>query len=718
MRGGTRAVGSHIVIGILLAARGVVFAQRPPAPIPPAAVDPADLPPLPPADEELSSSATVLAAAAAEEDIVVGAAKREQSLGNVASAVTVVSADRIRRFGYRTVGEAVAAVAGLYLEDNRINASLGIRGLLIPGDFNTRILVLVDGATVNEAWGASSGLGFENVVSIDEIARIEVIRGPVSSVYGANAFFGIINIVTRGAAESSRAWGRFTIGPIGGVIGTAGFAAGGVDQQIRGSVLAMNRFGESLYLPDVGSGLSGDGANALLASVVGTYGRTFAQVRAFHARRDSPFAPYNGDPDVSTPYKQLNSQLLVEGGHTRDLSKRVTVAARGYVNVYRFFDDIKEYTIDETTGERLPADTFLDYGDSATVGGELRGRFEALDDGKLGVTAGVETNYNRTKSRLFYEGREDEGVGEDGAGIPFNFAIAGLYSEVDTAPTEWLGAMAGVRFDYNSRVDRRLSPRAALFVSKRDKYGLKLLYAEGFRNPSAFEYAFEDQTTFIAAQNLRAERIRSFEAVAWAKPVAGLSTRLSGFHWDARDVIVNVPVMVAGFPDPLLQFQNIGQFITQGVEAEASYRTASGWYGFAGGALARVGSTEDPAMPVSYGSVPDAPQLTAAGGISTPRLLGVAHLSSELTVIGRRPTRPQLDDSDSPDSPTWFGLNVIAFAPNVHGFDITLAVRNLRNKRDLLPAPGDYDRTRPREVVVPRIPGEAREVYLKVGYAY
>src|SRR5512134_535548 len=142
-------------LGLVAALCGVAAAQP--------AVDPADLPPLPPADEDLSSSATVLAAASAEEEVVVGASKREQSLGNVASAVTVVSADRIRRFGYRTIGEAVSGVAGLYLEDNRINASLGIRGLQIPGDFNTRILVLVDGATVNEAWGASSGLGFENL---------------------------------------------------------------------------------------------------------------------------------------------------------------------------------------------------------------------------------------------------------------------------------------------------------------------------------------------------------------------------------------------------------------------------------------------------------------------------------------------------------------------------------------------------------------------------
>ncbi len=691
----------------VLVAHGVAYAQ-PAAP----SVDPADLPPLPAADEELSSSATVLAASTAEEDVVVGAAKREQSLGNVASAVTVVSADRIKRFGYRTVGEAVAGVAGVYLEDNRINASLGIRGLQIAGDFNTRILILVDGATVNEAWGASSGLGYENLVSIDEIARIEVIRGPVSSVYGANAFFGIINIVTRGAAESSPAWGRFTIGKIGGTVGTAGFAAGGVNQQIRGSVLAMYRFGETLNLPDVGSNLSGDGANALIASVVGTYGRTFGQIRAYRAERDAPFAPYDGDPAADNPYIQLNSQLLVEGGHTRELSKRTTVAARAYLNVYRFYDDIKEIAFDEMTGEKLPPNRFLDYGDSQTVGAEVRGRFEILDDGKLGVTAGAESSYNHTNSRSYYEG-------DPPPDIPFNFTLAGVYTEVDTAPTEWFGATGGLRYDYNSKVDQNVSPRAALFLSKREKYGLKLLYAQGFRNPSAFEYAFEDNTTFIAADNLGAEKIYSGEAVLWAKPVAGLSTRLSAFYWDARDVIVQTPVPNPMMPtETLLQFQNIGQYITQGLEAEASYRTATGWYGFLGAMIAKVGISEDPAAPVTYGDTPDAAPYTGTLGLSTPKLGGRLHVSSELYLIGPRPTRVAIDGSANEDSPAWVGWNVALYAPNIHGFDVSLVARNIGGKRDKLPAPGDYDRTSPNEVVIPRIPGEGRELYLKVGYAY
>jgi iron complex outermembrane receptor protein len=92
----------------------------------------------------------------------------------------------------------------VYIQDTRLTHQVGIRGLQIPGGFNSRILILVDGATVNEAWGAFGGVGFDGMVSIDDIARIEVIRGPVSSLYGTNAFFGIINISRAGRSRASR----------------------------------------------------------------------------------------------------------------------------------------------------------------------------------------------------------------------------------------------------------------------------------------------------------------------------------------------------------------------------------------------------------------------------------------------------------------------------------------------------------------------------------
>lgn len=670
----------------------------------PVGVDVSDLPPLPIADEDPSSSATLLAAQDAEEDVVVGAAKREQSLGSVASAVTVVSADRIRRFGYRTVAEAIAAVAGVYIQDTRLTQQVGIRGLQIPGAFNGRILVLVDGVATNEAWGAFAGVGFDGMVSIDDIARIEVIRGPVSSQYGTNAFFMTVNIVTRGAAEGSRAWGRIGLHSINGEIATAGFAAGSLDKQVRGSVMVMNRLGESIVVDEISSSaLTADGANTLIAALVGNSGGSFGQIRAVRSRRESLYAPYDADPALDPGYVLFNYQLIAEGGHTKEFSKRFTAGVRGYTSLYRYYDEIDDGS----------SDLFLDYGDAATFGGEVRGRYELLDENRLGISGGVEINYNLTRSKSYLTSEEAMA-----APIDVNFGNQGVYTELDTKLTDWLGASAGARFDNNTVIENgtRLSPRAAVFLNKDQQGGLKLLYAEGFRNPSMFEGFFDDGRDFTANREIAPEVIRSFEAVGWLK-LGGISARISGFVWDARDVIEQRPVDIGGLE--LLQFQNIGRYQTRGVEAEASYRDSTGWYGFAGMAANQVGTDITDEMTgettLVFDSVPNAPKLTGAAGVSTPKLFGHAHLGLEGQVIGRRLTR-----APGITSPPWFGLNATLYFPNVRGFDITAGGRNLIGKRDLTPAPDDYDRFPDpmTTIVVPRIPGEGREVYVKVGYSY
>jgi len=646
----------------------------------------------------------MFAASEASEDVVVGAAKREQSLGNVASAVTVVSADRIRRFGYRTIGEAVAAVAGTYLVDNRLSYSIGIRGLQIPGDFNTRILVLVDGASINEAWGAFAGVGFDAIVGIDEVARIEVIRGPVSSVYGTNAFFGIINIVTRNASDSPRAWGRTGVHSIQGTVSGAGFALGGLDRQLRGVVSFMDRFGESeLVLPDGGdTQRDADGSRSYSAGVIGSYDGTFGQIRASRFNRQSPFAPYDVFVGLGgRPYDQVNKHVFVEGGHTRVLSKRASATGRAYANLYSFAD------------RSPPADPVLENeldttGRARTFGAEVRGRYEIVLPDRLGVTAGAELSNNRTRSTAFEAISPDTLI----ADTPKKFNLGAVYTELDGQPLPWLGFTGGLRLDIHSALEDKLSPRAALFISKPERYGSKLLYAEGFRNPSGFEAFFQDGSDFIAdPENLRAETIRSFETVAWVKS-SGLSTRVSAFYWDAADIIEASPA--PSDPD-LQQFQNVTRYVSRGLEAEASYRDSRGWYGFAGGAIAQVGIEIGGAL--SFGEVTNAPLLTASGGVSTPRIGNVFHVSLEGILLGPRPTRPAVDATASPDAPAWLGINLTLYAPRIRIFEVTAGIRNLIGTRDLMPTPPDYDRSDPA-TVIPRVPGEGREIYVKVGYSY
>jgi outer membrane receptor protein involved in Fe transport len=132
--------------------------------------------------------------------------------------------------------------------------------------------------------------------------------------------------------------------------------------------------------------------------------------------------------------------------------------------------------------------------------------------------------------------------------------------------------------------------------------------------------------------------------------------------------------------------------------------------------------TDPTSTSLEFGHVPNAPALTGAVGVSTPAIGGRAHVSTELVYIGERPTRPDADTgNESPESPAWVNWNWTVYVPNVHGFDITAGVRNLIGKRDLVPAPGDYDRydaTTSTTTTIPRVPGEGREVYVKVGYSY
>src|SRR5581483_2563224 len=97
----------------------------------------------------------------------------------------------------RTLADVLQTVRGFFLTYDRNYSSLGVRGFARPGDYNTRILLLVDGHRLNDNIYDQAMVGTEFPLDIDLINRIEIIRGPVSSLYGSNALFAVVNIITR-----------------------------------------------------------------------------------------------------------------------------------------------------------------------------------------------------------------------------------------------------------------------------------------------------------------------------------------------------------------------------------------------------------------------------------------------------------------------------------------------------------------------------------------
>ena len=122
----------------------------------------------------------------AQEHLVYSAARYVQTLAETPANVSIISADDIRRYGYRSVSDARRALPGVYDAASQWPA-LGVSGIAVPGDFGSRVLYLINGMPVYEP---TYGGFFLDYLDIESIERIEFVKGPGSALYGSGAVVG------------------------------------------------------------------------------------------------------------------------------------------------------------------------------------------------------------------------------------------------------------------------------------------------------------------------------------------------------------------------------------------------------------------------------------------------------------------------------------------------------------------------------------------------
>jgi outer membrane cobalamin receptor len=145
-------------------------------------------------------------------EVVVTATKTEKELKDVTQSVTVITGDEIRKSGATTVAEAVRDAVGVNINDNGTRGSL--QTISIRGASYAQVLVLLDGKRMNSS--RDGGVDLSALpVAIDDIERIEIVRGSSSALYGADAVGGVVNIITKKPTQN--------VSKIGGAIGSHGY---------------------------------------------------------------------------------------------------------------------------------------------------------------------------------------------------------------------------------------------------------------------------------------------------------------------------------------------------------------------------------------------------------------------------------------------------------------------------------------------------------------
>ena len=132
---------------------------------------------------------------------VSGASKFDQTTAEAPASITIVTADDIQKFGYRTLADLLRSVRGFNVTYDRNYSYAGFRGFSSTGDYNSRFLVQIDGHRINDSIYSQALIGTEFILDVDLIDKVEIIRGSGASIYGSNAFFGVINITTKSSGK-------------------------------------------------------------------------------------------------------------------------------------------------------------------------------------------------------------------------------------------------------------------------------------------------------------------------------------------------------------------------------------------------------------------------------------------------------------------------------------------------------------------------------------
>lgn len=418
------------------------------------------------------------------------------------SNVTVITAEEIKAFGYRTLADILRSIRGLHVAGDKSYSYLGVRGFLWPGDYNTRFLVLLDGQRINDSVYDQGSIGLDFPLDVDFIERVEFVPGPGSAIFGSSAFLGVVHVTTK-SASARGGEGRLSFTDAGGRKASASLGRvfdNGASLMLAGSLVA-NR-GRDVYFPEydapdsnrgVAQGLDYERYKSVFVKYV--YGG-FSLIAGNSMRaKGDPTAAYEqlfNDPRsrIDDNRSFLGVKLEKSIAPKLDLIASLAYGRYDYGGVY-----VMDYP---------PVVENIDITRSRWVDGELRLYATRWEGHK--IVAGVALRKDLQSLQRNFDPL-GEYVNED-----VHRRAWGVYLQDEIALGEHASLSIGARHDHSPDYGGVSTPRVGLVLRPDLKTTIKAQVGAAYRNPNLYElYYLSAMAGRSGPGDLKQETIRTGE---------------------------------------------------------------------------------------------------------------------------------------------------------------------------------------------------------------
>jgi len=464
------------------------------------------------------------------------------------SVVTVIDRKMIEQHGYRTVEEALQSVAGItVMRSYLLQGMVTSRGVL-QDLYANKNLVLINNVP---AWHAVTGESRIERVGINDVERIEVLKGPASVLYGSQAYTSAINIVTRSAKPGTQS-ADATIGTRGESGSFRMAAKSGAEFSVGVNRDLGQRINYNFLDENGTTGVVRDYEDAFDTTMQAKYkGNTFL-LNAY----DSTMNTFGSAPafklGANTPH--LLNGLLTSYQFDHIFAAKLSVLGRGFYD-----SEYREFSRDNVDAVYAPIDG---YRSGATV----RANYAATKE--VNVEVGTDYEYRKTReatSRNRLTGAILDGFTNRGE------TETSVFSQLDWKPGRWR-LVGGTRYTNNSLAGGNVSSRGTVGYRITHRDAVKFIAGQSYRSPSLFEM-YTASPNISGNLDLKPETSDSVELV-YQHAQGGLYTQIGGY-WAKYDHKIfrqkGTPPPTAPNPNAPVFYINGTPFDATGIEAETKY---------------------------------------------------------------------------------------------------------------------------------------------------